>query len=294
MLNKIIQNLRTGNYRIEYREHCDCRFDWRLERGELVCEAVDTGGFCWVDNVLIMDDLAGKCDDTVNVDNAGVIAAYDAEFGLTVPMFNISYSTEQEIVNAIKDSDAYEKLTDGIYSPDANNDLHDRRNREALVKWLSKNDHLRTYVYYPRDFANEYVCGLLVLPSYYRKKKDLLWVPVHWYSKSAEEWAEMFLQKDMDGTRYDIGFELINQIYEIDYGWYNRQADMTVSHDAIRYYFVDLQGANNFLDTREPGGINCYDLNKLTIDYDGDLDDIDFQKTKWGPEAERERNERKK
>src|SRR5690554_417890 len=261
LAKKIIENLKNENYRIEYREHCDCRFDWRLDNGELVCDIASTDGDCWYDNALVMDDLAGQRDDTLRVGSDGIsdgiIAINDPYFGLTVPLINASRDVVQEIVNAIVNSDAHQKLIDGINSPDANNDLHDRRKREALAKWLSDNKHLRTYVYYPRDFANEYVCGLLVLPSYYRKK-DLLWVPAHWYSKSAEEWAEMFLQKDTDGTRYDIGFELINEIYEIDYCWYNHRADMTESHDAERYYFVDLQGANNFLDTREPGGINCY------------------------------------
>src|SRR5690606_2323396 len=119
------------------------------------------------------------------------------------------------------------------------------------------------------------------------RKKDLLWVPAHWYSKSAEDWAEMYLQKDTDGTRYDIGFELINEIYEIDYGWYNHRADMTESHDSVRYYFVDLQGANNFLNTREPGGINCYELNNLLVDYDGMVTEIDYIATKWGSEVEK-------
>ena len=289
MLNKIIQNLKTGNYRIEYQEHCDCRFDWRLERGELICEAVDTDGFCWVNNVLIMDDLAGKCDDTVNVGNAGVIAAYDAEFGLNVPMFNISYSTEQEIVKAIKDSDAHEKLTDGIYSPDANNDLHDKRNRDALVKWLKwhiDNRHLQTYVYYPRDFANEYVCVLVALPHYFYRD-DYLYIPAHWYTKTATEWAEMYLRKDTDGTRYDIGFELIDELYEIDYCWYDRRAGTTVSHDTERYYFVDLQAAENFLDTLGPEGVNCYELNKLSVDYDGEIMEIDYITIKWETKVEK-------
>src|SRR5690606_24800653 len=113
----------------------------------------------------------------------GIIAINDPYFGLTVPLINASRDVVQEIVNAIVFSDAHQLLIDGINSPDANNDLHDRRKREALVKWLKDNKHLRTYVYYPHDFANEYVCGLLVLPNYYRKKKDLLWVPTHWYSK---------------------------------------------------------------------------------------------------------------
>jgi hypothetical protein len=280
MLKKIIKNLETGAYRIEYREHCDCRFFWYLNEGKLECDITSTDGDCWFDNALVMDDLA------LDVGNAGIIACYDAHFGLNVTV-NVSREVEQEIINAIKNSDAIQELTDGIYSPDANNDLHDRRKRETLVNWLEKNTHLQTYTYYPRDFANEYVCVLLAMPYYYYKK-DSLQTPAHWYPKTAEEWAEMYLRKDTDGTRYDKGFKLVNEIYEIDYCWYDRHADMTVSHDSERYFFVDLQAAENFLNTLDPEGINCYDLNKLTVDYDdGEIDDIDFQKTIWGPEAER-------
>src|SRR5690606_36377839 len=97
--------------------------------------------------------------------------------------------------------------------------------------------------------------------------------PINWYPKTADKWAEMYLQKDTDGTQYDIGFKLVNEIYEIDYCWYDRHADMTVSHDTERYFFVDLQDAENFLDTLDPEGVNCYDLNKLTVDYDdGEID----------------------
>jgi len=267
-------------------------FYWHLNNdGELDCDIRSTDGDCWFDNALIMDDLAGKYDDDVNVGSDGVIATYDAYFGLTVSLkcsLNASHAAEQEIVNAIQDSDAYQQLTDGIYSPDANNDLHDKRKREALVNWLEKNTHLRTYTYYPRAFANEYVCVLLALP-YYCYKKDSLWIPGYWYPRTAEEWAEMYLRKDTDGTQFDIGFELINQIYEIDYCWYDRHADMTVSHDTEKYFFVDLQDAEIFLNTLNPEGIDCYDLDKLTIDYDdGEIDDIDFQKTIWGPEAAEE------
>lgn len=281
MLKKIIKNLETGAYRIEYREKCECRFDWRLEKDELVCDITSIDGNCWYDNVLIMDDLA------LSVGNAGIIASYDAYFGLNVTV-NVSSVAEQEIVNAIKDSDAYTQLIAGINSPDANNDLHDKRKRDALVKWLEKNVHLNFYTYYPREYANEYVCVLLVLP-YYCYKKDSLWVPAYWYSKTAEEWAEMYLRKNTDGAQFDIGFELINEIYEIDYCYYDRHADMTISHDAEKYFFVDLQDAKIFLNTLNPEGIDCYDLDKLTVDYfDGEIDDIDFQQTKWGPEAAKE------
>lgn len=286
MLKKILQNLKTGNYRIEYREHCDCEFYWHLENGELDC--VTTDGDCWYDNALVMDDLAGQCDDELSVGSDGVIAIYDAYFGLAVSWLAASCDAEQEIINAIKDSDAYQKLTDGINSPDANNDLHDQRKREALAKWLSKNDHLRTYVYYPGDFANKYVCVLLALPHYFYEK-DYLQIPAHWLPKTAEEWAERYLRKDTVDTQFDIGFELINQIYKIDYCWYDRHIDLTMSHDAERYFFVDLKDAETFLNILEPVGIDCYDLDKLTIDSDdGEIDDIDCQKTKWGPDAAKE------
>jgi len=138
MKEKIIKNLKSGNYRIECREHCDCCFDWSLENGELVC---DTDVYdCWIETVwLIMDDLAGQRDNTLWVGDAGIIASYDAYFGFTMLLRKASVDAEQEIANAIKDSDAYQKLTAGIISPDARNDLHDRRKRESLVNWLEKN-----------------------------------------------------------------------------------------------------------------------------------------------------------
>ena len=286
LAKKIIENLKNEDYRVEYREHCDCRFDWSLDNGELVCDIATTDGDCWYDNALVMNDLAGQCDDELSVGSDGVIAIYDAYFGLAMSWLNASCATEQEIINAIKDSDAYQLLTDGINSPDANNDLHDRRKREALVKWLSDNDYLRTYVYYPSDFANEYVCVLLVLPRHYYIA-DYLQIPAHWYPKSADKWAEMFLQKDTDGTRYDIGFELIDELYEIDYCWYDRHAGATVSHDTERCYFVDLQAAEIFLDTLGPEDINCYELNKLSVDYDGEIMEIGYITTKWETKVEK-------
>ena len=237
-----------------------------------------------------MDDLAGQCDDVLRVGSDGIsdgiIAINDPHFGLAVPLINVNSAAEQKIINAIKDSDAYQLLTDDINSPDANNDLHDRRKREALVKWLSDNKHLRSYVYYPRDFANEYVCVLLVLPRHYYIA-DYLQIPAHWYPKNAEEWADMYLQKDLGGTQYDVGFELINELYEIDYCWYDRHAGATVSHDTERYYFVDLQAAENFLHTLDPEGVNCYELNKLSVDYDGEIMEIGYITTKWKAKVEK-------
>ena len=89
-----------------------------------------------------MADLAGQRDDTLWVGSDGIsdgiIAINDPYFGLTVPLINANRDVVREIINAIKDSDAYQKLTDGINSPDANNDLHDKRKQAALVDWLKE------------------------------------------------------------------------------------------------------------------------------------------------------------
>ncbi len=143
LTKKILKNLETGNYRVEYREKCGCEFYWSVENDELVCETVNYYGDCWFDNVLIMDDLAGQCDETVIVGSDGNIVSYDAYFGLTVFLIKASQDVVQEIVNAIQNSDAYQKLTAGINSPEANNDLHYRRRRESLVKWLEKQNYWR-------------------------------------------------------------------------------------------------------------------------------------------------------
>lgn len=137
LAKKISENLKTGNYRIECREHCDCRFDWSLENGELVC---DTDVYdCWTETAwLIMDDLAGQRDNTLGVFSSGIIASYDVCFGLTILLRKASVDVEQEIANAIKDSDTYKQLITDIYSSNPRNDLHDRRKRESLVKWLEK------------------------------------------------------------------------------------------------------------------------------------------------------------
>lgn len=136
MLKKILQNLKTGNYRLEYSEHCDCTFDWSIENGELVC---DTDVYeCWIETVwLFMDDLAGQRDETLWVFSSGLIASYDACCGLTPLLRKASLDVEQEIVKAIKNNYVYERMTAGIYSSEANN-LHNRRKRASLIEWLEK------------------------------------------------------------------------------------------------------------------------------------------------------------
>ena len=137
LAKKIIENFKNGNYRIERREHCHCTFDWSIENGEIVC---DTDVYeCWIETVwFIMDDLAGQRDNTLGVFSCGIIASYDAHFGLTMLLRKASDDVKQELVNAIKDCDTYKQLIADIYSPNPKNDLHKRRKYESLVKWLKK------------------------------------------------------------------------------------------------------------------------------------------------------------
>src|SRR5690554_5907004 len=57
------------------------------------------------------------------------------------------------------------------------------------------------------------------------------------------------------------------------------------------FFFVDLQPAEADLKARRPEDINCYELNKLTIDYDGEIMEIDYIATNWGSEAAKEARE---
>ena len=139
LTKKIIKNLKAGNYRVAYREHCECRFYWSEENDKLVCDTVKTDGDCWIENVLIMDDLAGRRSDTLIVDKEGIIASYDAYYGLTVQIICLN-DVKQEIIKLILDSDALQKLQSYIKSPNANNHLHYQRKYEALIDWFKFNN----------------------------------------------------------------------------------------------------------------------------------------------------------
>ncbi len=146
MLKKIIQNLETGNYRIEYREKCNCNFYWDTNKnGDLVCDTVKTEEGCWFDNALIMDDLAGQCDDDVNVGCDGVIATYDACYGLNVQIICASHDFVQKILKLIllddtelDDGEIIKKLKADIKSPDAKNLLHEKRKTKSLLEYVGR------------------------------------------------------------------------------------------------------------------------------------------------------------
>lgn len=295
MLKKILDNLKTGNYRIVSHEKCGCEFNWKFDyccqdfNWKLDCHKVIKN--CWRGNVLIMDDLAGQRDDTLSVGNEGIIARYNAYFGLIVSchdgrfsrLINLNCDVEQEIVNAIQNSDAYQKLTADINTPNANNDLHDKRKQAALVNWLEENTHFNLYVCYEKandEDVSKYTCIILTIPPELNDP-DKLHVPRSWYAHSPEEWAKMYLCKD-DAVR--IYSRLVNRLYSIYHGKYVEKHDTVVPCDSGEEFYTSLYYAREALKKLWPKDNDCYRLARYYINKDnGDVELKEDITTKWSP-----------
>ena len=64
-----------------------------------------------------MDDLAGSATMCWEWEVTALLPYMTHIFGLAKMLLNVSHAAEQEIINAIKDSDAYQLLIDVINSP---------------------------------------------------------------------------------------------------------------------------------------------------------------------------------
>ncbi len=133
---KILKNLENGNYRIEYREKCDCGFYW-LEKGDnLECVTVNNDG-CWYGNVLIMDDLAGEFDDVTIVNCDGVIAVYDNFYGVSVQICCLSQNIVKKIERYIReDVEIWCDFIASINYPNKYNELHFKRRDKSLIEYV--------------------------------------------------------------------------------------------------------------------------------------------------------------
>lgn len=113
VLKKILDNLKTGNYRIVSHEKCGCEFN---DFGNLItaankwksdCHKVIKN--CWRGNVLIMDNLAECRDKTLSIDREGLIAFYGRSNKIEV-LVDADHDVQEKIAKAIKESDAYAQL----------------------------------------------------------------------------------------------------------------------------------------------------------------------------------------
>jgi len=140
LAKKILKNLENGNYRIEYREKCDCEFFWYVKDGEFVCDTVNNGG-CYHENVLIMDDLAGEIDEVIGIGSNGVIATFDSYFGVSLQIFYSNQDIAKKIhMYIINDPVIFRDFIASFNYPDKRNELHDKRRDKALVDFLLRGD----------------------------------------------------------------------------------------------------------------------------------------------------------
>ena len=140
LAKKILKNLENGNYRIEYREKCDCDFYWYMKDGEIVCDRLNNGG-CYHESVLIMDNLAREADDVISVDYKGVIATYNSYYGVSLQIGcneqDIALKLRRYIIN---DFEIFRDMIASLNYPDMRNELHEKRKGNALVNFLTKGD----------------------------------------------------------------------------------------------------------------------------------------------------------
>ena len=136
LAKKILSNLENGNYRIEYREKCDCGFNWYVKDNEYVCDTVNNGG-CYHENVLIMDELAGEFDDVIGIGYNGIIATFDSYYGVSLQILcneqDIAKKIQRYIIN---DTEIFRDFIASLNYPDKCNELHEKRRINAFGKFL--------------------------------------------------------------------------------------------------------------------------------------------------------------
>lgn len=136
LAKKILKNLENGNYRIEYREHCDCGFYWCDEEDGLKCVTVNNGN-CYYNNMLVMDDVAGQFDDEIIVDCDGVIATYDNFYGVSLQFLCKDEEMKKRIFRyIIDDAEIWCDFVATINYPNKYNDLHMKRRDKSLLEYV--------------------------------------------------------------------------------------------------------------------------------------------------------------
>jgi hypothetical protein len=180
---KLITNLKNGNYKIEMTNECNCSIEWKIVQGELQAD-IDSDN-CWIGNVLSIDgeliaeQIAFESLRTIYLEN------------ITTEEL-IELLEENNLENIIKEMQFNEELEE--------NKDHDEKMKESLINFINDNKYT-TYIRYPRNFANEYTC-ILVDKSIEKAPEDAEEI-------TAKKFAERYLVKDDAVTEYFKGFDLI-------------------------------------------------------------------------------------
>ena len=136
LAKKILKNLENGNYRIEYREHCDCGFYWLEKEDGLKCVTVNNDS-CYYHNRLVMDDLVGEFDDEIIVGSDGVIATYDNFYGVSLQFLCRDEEIKKKIFKyIIDDAEIWCDFVASINYPNKYNELHFKRRDKSLLEYV--------------------------------------------------------------------------------------------------------------------------------------------------------------
>ena len=137
LAKKILENLKNGNWRVEYREACDCGFYWHEKDDGVVCEVVNNDG-CYYHNALIMDDLAGKFDKETIIDCDGVVAIYDNYYGVSLQFLCRNEAIVKQIQKFIwDDTDIWRDFIASINYPGNHSSLHEERKIKSLLEYVN-------------------------------------------------------------------------------------------------------------------------------------------------------------
>lgn len=176
-LDKVIQRLEAGNFKVVPVSDCNCTFDWHIEEGELV-DGCD-GDECYEGFALLVDD--------------DIVAD------------RTRYNDPNFFVNGLSESDIPEGIWEQMQPPavvqrweTGNPVVHEERRREALIAFLMEGGYELARDD-ERGFANEYTMILRELP-------DGVFVSVN--REEAEAWADAFLYRGDQSTEAFVGFRL--------------------------------------------------------------------------------------
>lgn len=191
-MNKItiIKALKNGKYEIREECECNCNIEWGIEEccGDYILIPNITSDQCWIGKVLYITDK--------NIEEQPIAQ-------------NIICYSMESLVNGVdinEIEEIFDNETNKIFSvemgidEDKDNEDHDNEMKETLLDFIKDNEY-KCYIYYPRNFSNEYTC-ILVDKSFNTDK-----LQVNAEELTHEEWVEKYLKKDDAATKYYTGFK---------------------------------------------------------------------------------------
>jgi len=198
----LLNQLKSGNYKIEMRSDCECNIDWQFIHNELT--PVTNTDCCWKGNVLLIKDKKGN--EKIIAEQIAFEPFQEIDSGMSTNEFR--EMLEKNNLNHIIDDMQFDENKE-------ENESHKNKLEESLIEFIKENKYT-TAIYYPRDFANEYDCILVEKGANIDNEDAEIITP--------EKWVKMYLDEGDAVTQKYIRFNLVKfdeeqkRKYYIDYG----------------------------------------------------------------------------